>query len=96
MGEIPEWCKKAIREWSFDPNEKHSQSEVMKACSYIFQVWLTYHNLNPKRGMEGTRHKCWEKFLSRFFEILRKCKEEKRKTVFNDFKDIKIAECETF
>ena len=90
---IPEWCKKAIKEWSFDPNERHSRSEVMTACSYAFQVWLTYHNYNPKRGMGGTRRKCWDAFKSKFFENYRRCKREKRKMIFADFKEMDMPEC---
>ena len=92
--EIPEWFKKIIKEWSFDPNEKHSMSEIMTACSYIFQVWLTYNNYNPKRGMEGRRWKCEKAFRSKFFEIYRKCKLEKREMVFDDFKTIDIPDCQ--
>ena len=90
---IPEWCEKAIKEWSFDPNEKHSRSEIITACSYIFRVWLTYRNYFPKRGMEGTRAKCWNAFVSKFFEVYRTCKREKRKMIFADFKELDIPEC---
>jgi hypothetical protein len=91
---IPEWCEKAIRDWSFGPDEKHSMSEIMTACSYLFQVWLTYHDYRPKRGMEGTRRNCQEAFASKFFEIYRKCKREKRKMIFDDFRNMDIPECE--
>jgi len=90
---IPKWCEKAIREWSFDPNEKHSKSEIMTACSYIFEVWLTYNDYNPKRGMEGTRRNGQEAFASKFFEICRRCKREKREMVFDDFRKVNIPEC---
>ena len=90
---VPEWCEKAMREWSFDPNKGHTMSEIMTACSYIFEVWLTYNDYRPRRGMQGTRRNCQETFASKFFEIYRKCKEENRNMIFDDFRDMDIAEC---
>lgn len=90
--EIPDWCKEATEKWSFDPNKKHSMSEIMTACSYIFQVWLTYRGYNPKRGMEGQRWKCEKAFRSKFFEIYRRSKMERRKMTFEDFKTLDIPE----
>jgi len=43
--------------------------------------------------MKGTRGKCWDAFKSKFFEIYRRCKREKRKMVFADFKESDISEC---